>query len=384
MSSDRSPQCSRVQAAKPFFPPADREEILHELDIMLGTGVLTMGPWVDRIEQSASAALDGAEAVATNSGTSALEMLLRYHGVQGKDVIVPTNSFVASANTVSLAGGNPVLADIEADTLSLSPETIESAMTDATCGVMVVHMAGLVSPRMEQIRALCSSNGLFCIEDAAHAFGARSPDGAAGALADGGAFSLFPTKPVTSGEGGLLVTRESACADFARSYRCHGIDTTTKQHQFVRLGHNFRMSEITALVGDINIRRNPEARRMRDKVAHAYRAFFADGPCRVQSVPDGWVHAWYKFPLTLPPGVDGTAIRMACRASGVACQTTYWPPIHRQPYYASRPECEADRFPVAEDVLRRTIALPIFPELSDQKIEHVCTTVTSAVDDALG
>ncbi|MBD3421472.1 MAG: hypothetical protein GF398_15245 [Chitinivibrionales bacterium] len=368
-----------LQAARPFFPAEDRRIILRELDGMLASGQLTMGPWVDKLEQTAASMLNNAYTVATNSGTSALEMLLRYFDVRDREVIVPTNTFVASANAVLMAGGQPVLADIEAATLALSPKTLEQRISPRTGGVIVVHIAGLISPRMDEIKALCKGKGLFCIEDAAHAFGAACPGGAAGDLADGAAFSLFPTKPVTSGEGGLVVTRDRQCAQFARSYRCHGIDAEHKCNDFIRLGHNFRMSEITALVGETNMRRSIQARRLKQHVADAYMNFFAGSPCTFPLVPKTWTHSWYKFPLTLPAGIDVNAIRAACKKSAIACQSCYWPPVHRQPFYASREQSAPGMFPCAEDVLARTISLPIFAGMTEDQIERVCHTVIAAV-----
>lgn len=370
----------RIPTNRPYFTERECRTIGRETEHILRTGVLTMGPWVERLERAAAHELGVPHVVATNSGTGALEILLRYFDVAGGDeVIVPVNTFVATANAVTIAGGAPVLADIRADTLSLDPEAVASKVSSRTKGVITVHIAGIISPDFEVLRDLCRERGLFLIEDAAHAFGARAPAGNAGRLADGAAFSLFPTKPVTAGEGGLLATADKNCAAFAHSFRCHGIDAAASRHRFVRLGHNFRMSEITALVGHTSVQGYAEAQALRDTVARYYIDAFEPTACRVPAMVDGARNAWFKFPLILPRGLDGKRVRERCAQEGVMCNTCYWPPVHRQPYYARRPHADPALFPAAEEVLARTIALPMFPELPRKDAERVVEVVLSAV-----
>lgn len=370
-----------IPTNRPYFTDDDRRTICEEMDRILISGKLTMGPWVERLEQAVSQKTGARFVIATNSGTSALEILCRYTGVgEGDEVIVPTNTFVATANAVRLCGGTPVLADIRRETLALDPSAVRAAITPRTKGVITVHIAGMIAPDFEELRELCRAYGIFLFEDAAHAFGASASPGKAGTLADGAAFSLFPTKPVTAGEGGLLLTEDVRCADFARSYRCHGLDTTHREQRFIRLGNNFRMSEITALVGTVNVRRSNEAQILRDNIARFYLEKFAGSCCTLPLFFPNAVNAWFKFPLILPSESDGTIIRSLCFRAGVSCGTCYWPPVHRQPYYAN--DCGdsfVDRFPAAEDVLQRTIALPVFPGLSQDAMRRVADTVLKIV-----
>ena len=170
-----------------------------------------------------------------------------------------------------------------------------------------------------------------------------------------------------------MCTSDAGCAEFARSYRCHGIDTSLREHRFIRLGHNFRMSEITALIGLTSIRRIDEAQKLRDRVARYYNERFAESDCSLPQSHSGGITAWFKYPLLLPEGWDGDLFRTLCAERGVACTSCYWPPVHRQPYYAST--VAPEQFPVAEAVLRRTVALPVFPELSTDQMRHVADTV---------
>ncbi|MCB0302053.1 MAG: aminotransferase class I/II-fold pyridoxal phosphate-dependent enzyme, partial [Calditrichaeota bacterium] len=194
---------NRISANKPYFPEPIRRIIADEIAEILAGGRLTQGPWVSRFEQAFAEYTGAKFAIATNSGTSALEILLRFFDVRDCEVIVPTNTFLASGNAVIFAGGKPVLADISADTLCLDPEDLKRKISPKTKGVILVHIAGLITPQVSEIRDLCRTRGLFLLEDAAHAPGAAIDQKFAGNLADGAAFSFYPTKPMTTGEGGM-------------------------------------------------------------------------------------------------------------------------------------------------------------------------------------
>ena len=204
----------KITNAKPFFPNEDIDSILNDIKDSLRTGVLTFGPNVEKLEREFADYVGVKHAIAVNSGTSALEIALRYFELNGGEVIVPTNSFVASANAVIFAGGKPVLADIKKETLCIDPNEIRKKISANTKGVMVVHLAGLIPPEMKEIQEICKENNLFLIEDAAHAPGASIDNKKAGNLGDVGCFSFFPTKPMTTGEGGIITTNDVKLAEF--------------------------------------------------------------------------------------------------------------------------------------------------------------------------
>jgi len=367
---------------KPYFPHDDRVFVARETEKILETGVLTMGPWVKELEKEAAEQIGTEYVVTTNSGTSALEILLRYNKLApGDEVIVPTNTFVATANAVSLAGGIPVLADISAETLSIDPSHVEKLITPKTRGVICVHIAGIIACDFAELKSVCEENNLFLLEDAAHAYGAQSAYGTAGTLGDGAAFSLFPTKPVTAGEGGLIATNDHDCALFAQSYRCHGIDTVSGYNQFIQLGHNFRMSEITALVGCTSIRRNGDAQKKRNEIAQVYLNSFGSSMCATPIIVKDSYPAWFKFPVILPQGVSKATVKSKLARAGVSSNTCYWPPVHRQPFYAQNPTVGKDAFPVADTVLDRTIAIPLYPSLDVTRAQYIADTLNDIVNE---
>ena len=208
----------------------DREEIAAAVTEILASGMLTLGPYTRQFEAAFAAAhsrpgaapADIPHAVAVSSGTAALEIALRYVGVSGRDVVVPANTFYATAAAAARAGGRPVFADMDPATFALSPETLAAALTPRTAAVVVVHVGGLISPDLDELRRMCAERGIALVEDAAHAHGSTCDGQFAGTFGTAAAFSFYPTKVVTCGEGGMVLTSSADCADEARIYRDQG------------------------------------------------------------------------------------------------------------------------------------------------------------------
>src|SRR5580704_3763017 len=249
-----------VQAARIVFPIADREEIAAATTEILRTGALTLGPYTSKFESAFAAAHQLADsgqpprAVAVSSGTAALEIILRCIGVTGRDVIVPANTFFATAEAALRAGARPVFADIDAQTFALSPQTLLAALTPQTAAVLLVHVGGLITPDVDEIRRICDDRGIALVEDAAHAHGAIWAGRYAGSFGLAAGFSFYPTKVVTSGEGGMILTAAAGLADEARIYRDQGKGSFGANHH-VRHGYAWRMSELNAVTGLVHLRR---------------------------------------------------------------------------------------------------------------------------------
>lgn len=374
---------------RPFFPEADRREIAEHLSDILADGRLTQGPWVSKLEAAFAAQCGAKYAIATNSGTSALEILLRYFDVAGHEVIMPTNTFLATGNAVIFAGGTPVLADICADSLCIDPDDVVRRITPQTKGIIAVHIAGLVDRRFESIRAICREHGLFLLEDAAHAPGASLSGVSAGNLGNGGAFSFYPTKPMTTGEGGMITTNDQQCYEMAQSLRCHGIaigeeSSGNNKNLLLRLGHNWRMSEFQAVIGYYQVKRLHQAIAERNRIAGQYRQSLGsvDGLSFFPETEDS-IHSYYKFPILLERhGSRQTVSKALLTNYGIQSGSIYWPPCHLQPFYREKFGFREGDFPVAEDILERTLALPIYPDMRKRDIENVSNALKSILKES--
>ncbi len=366
----------KIQVAKPYFPAEDIAEILTNVREVLESGMLMQGKYVRRFEAAFAAYVGTRFARAVNSGTSALLGILCYYDVRDRDVLVPVNTFLASANAVLFAGGRPVFVEIEADTLLMDVADMERRVTPKTAGVILVHVAGLISQHVERIREFCRARGLFLLEDAAHAAGSSRQDTRVGSLGNAAAFSLLATKVITAGgEGGMVTTDDEALAHRITSLRFHGEDHRRGIQD--RVGYSWRMTEMQAIAGITQVRRLDEIVTRRMAIATEYdRAFASLHPVRPLRTAEGDRIAYYKYPLRLLPPLDRQAVQQRLDAAyGVRTGTSYWPPCHLQPAYREAFGYREGDFPVAEEVLDQTVALPMHCHLTRDEVRRVIQAV---------
>lgn len=371
-----------MPAARLVFSPSDRQEILALIDESLQSGSLTLGPRTASLEAEFATRHQAANAVAVSSGTSALEIIFRSIGIEGCEVIVPTNTFFATAAAVMHAGGVPRLADVDADTLALSVETIEAALTPATAAVVLVHIGGLITPAVDAIRSLCDLRGLVLIEDAAHAHGSSFSERPAGSFGRAAAFSFYPTKVITSGEGGMIVTADDGLRDEALIYRDQG-KAGFLGGDHVRLGYAWRMSELHAAVGLVHVRRLDEFIAVRQEMAAHYDALLSSfDPVRPLIVPDTCRSNYYKYIALLAPEIERDALKQHLRSEyGVSLSgEVYALPLHRQPVFASLAP-DPDAFPVADDVCARHVCLPLHSDMTVDEVTYAVNSLEAAVAD---
>ncbi|MQS17763.1 DegT/DnrJ/EryC1/StrS family aminotransferase [Streptomyces kaniharaensis] len=365
-----------VPAARIVFDESDRTAVAEAVAEILATGALTLGPWTERFEQAFAAEHGASHAVAVSSGTAALEVILRSVDVRDRDVIVPAVTFYATAGAVLHAGGRPVIADVDRATLALSPDTLEAALTPGTAAVVLVHIGGLITPDAEALRAVCNRRGIPLVEDAAHAHGSSLDGRAAGSFGLAGAFSFYPTKVTTSGEGGMILTESPELRDEARIYRDQGKGSFTTNHH-VRPGYSWRMSELNAAVGAVHLRRLKEFIETRRAVARRYDAALAglDGLEPVLE-PAGCRSNYYKYVALLPPGVERAEFKRAvAEEHGVRLSgEVYDLPLHLQPVLAPY---RRGPLPVAEDVCARQICLPVHSDMTEDEAEQVIEAVSA-------
>jgi perosamine synthetase len=374
----------RVQPARIVFPPEDRAEVAAAITESLTTGALTLGPWTKQFEAAFAAAHQTPHAIAVASGTCALEIILRAVGVAGGDVVVPANTFYATAASVLKSGGRPVFADIDPATFALTPQSVEAVLTPGTKAVVIVHVAGLIAPQTEDVRALCEQRGITFIEDAAHAHGSTLNGRFAGSFSAAAAFSFYPTKVVTCGEGGMIATVSADVADEARIYRDQGKGAFTTNHH-TRLGYAWRLSEQNAATGMVHMRRLDEFIKRRREVAARYdKALASLQGLEPLTEPAECKGNIYKYIVLLPEGTDRAWFKrtMAQKHDVRLAGEVYDTPLHHQPVLAEY--AGSVPLPVAEDMCNRHVCLPVHSDMRDDEIDQVLTAMAAVYGELNG
>ncbi len=360
-----------IPPAKPYLPESDILEIKDKVEKVLRSGMLTLGEYTKEFEQKFSESVNVKHAIAVNSGTSALEIAVRAHGLKpGDEVIVPTNTFGATAAAPIFAGGRPLITDISRNSLTLDSEIVKNAITQRTKGVIAVHIGGLICPEIEGIKEVCKERDLFLIEDAAHAHGSKIDGKSAGSLGSAGAFSFYPTKVMTSGEGGMITTDDDEVASVARILRDQGKESFNS-NRIVMVGYNWRMPEISAAIGLVQLRRLPEFIKNRNSLAKVYDGGFDSRGLERVETPPNQLNNYYKYTYFLPRSVDRDKFKSACRGRGVAYGgEVYWPPLHLQPAYREFLSGHS-HFPTADEWCSRMVNPPMFSQMTVEQAERV-------------
>jgi dTDP-4-amino-4,6-dideoxygalactose transaminase len=383
-------EASSIPFALPDIGP---EEIAAVVDT-LRSGWITSGPKVRQFEESFQRFIgDGVECVAVNSATAGLHLALEACGVQsGDEVIVPTHTFAATAEVVRYIGADVAFADIDPNTYCIDPGSVERCVTPRTRAIIPVHFGGLVSD-MDAILKIAERFNLKVIEDAAHAFPSEYHGKLVGTLGSGATvFSFHATKTLTTGEGGMLVTKDHAIAQRARVMRTHGIDrdafsrTTAPNHtwryEIVAPGFKYNMTDIQAALGLCQLRKLAAFQRRRREIVAAYHAAFAGEEALELPVERPEVeHAWHLYALRLRPealriGRDQFIEELAARNIGTS---VHFIPVHLHPFYRDRYGYVPESFPVAYESFTRSLSLPLHPRLSDEDVADVIEAVYDVV-----
>jgi dTDP-4-amino-4,6-dideoxygalactose transaminase len=359
-------------------PDISIAEIEAVVEVLRGTQ-LSRGPQVVAFERAVAEYLGVPHAVAVNSGTSALHLCVRGLGIgEGDEVIVPSFTFVAAANAVRYERATPVFVDIEPGTLNIAPEKIEAAITAHTKAIMAVHTFG-VPADMDAILNIGRRHGLMVIEDACEAIGAEYHGHKVGSLGNAAAFAFYPNKQITTGEGGVLVTREAELAKRARALRNHGRYEGDSRHQ--ELGYNYRIADINCALGLAQIGRLEEILGRRAEVARKYDEALRSVPGLIlppRELPGERI-SWFVYVVRLAEGLtesDRDRVAASLQAAGIATGK-YFMPIHRQPAY--RDALVPHPLAVTEQVGARTLALPFFNRITDEEIREVCKCLRDAL-----
>jgi len=357
-----------IPIARPDLGP---EEVAAVTEV-LSSGMIAQGRKVAELETRWAEFCGVRHAIAMSNGTVALMSIFAGLGLgPGDEVITVAHTFAATANAILFTGARPVFVDIEPDTYLIDAARIEAAITPRTRAIVPVHLFGLVAD-MDMIRAIADRYGLAVVEDACQAHGALYRGRRAGSFGHG-AFSLYATKNMTTAEGGFVTTNDDQLADWLRLYRNQGMRT---RYAFEILGFNFRMTDLAAAIGLVQLDKLERNTARRQAIAARYDEAFADLPVRLPVTPDGRTHVFHQYTLEVGPERD--AILAELREAGVGADVYYPVPVHRQAYIMER-GLHAD-LPVTDQAAARTIALPIHPGLGPDEQATVIAAVRAAVE----
>jgi len=363
------------------------DEIRSAAEQAVASGWWSMGPRVAAFEDAFADFCGASHAIAVSSGTAALQLALLAAGCgPGDEVVLPSLNFVAAANVVTHTGATPVFCDIGGPhDLNLDPGDLEAAIGTATRAVVVLHYGGFPCD-MDAVRRLTDPRDIIVIEDAAHAPGATWHGRRCGTLGLVGCFSFFTNKNLPVGEGGMLVTDDDPIAERVRLLRSHGMTTLTwdryrghaHSYDVVTEGFNYRLDELRAAIGLVQLERLEAANAARAQIAARYRAAL-DGVQGLQlPFPEREAQkasAHHLAVVLLPPGTRRDAVRGALDRRGIQTSVHY-PPIHRFSAYAARPHRPLPR---TDDVAERLLTLPLYPQLEEAQVEMVIESLLAAL-----
>lgn len=371
--SNSTPLESSVPAYRVYIDSPTRLEILERVDDALTTGSLTLGKYGRQLESMAQAWTGTSHVLAVQSGTCALEICLRLLKIENQTVLVPANTFFATASSVLHAGGKVKFVDIEPEGLGMDPDALAVALAETpdVAAVIVVHIAGIVSPSLHKVIKLCSERGIPVLEDAAHALGSKLDGRFAGSLGNFSAFSLYPTKIITSGEGGFVCVNSETDFYEAACYRDQGKQSfTANVHD--RLGNNWRLSEVHAAIGIGHLSHLGDFITERQQLAQWYDHHLQDIPgMKVQPIPANAYSNYYKYVVLLEEGVDREALKQRLRANHNVTLSgeVYTIPCCAQPFFQG--QYPASKFPQAYQFCAQHICLPLFQTLTEAQQAHV-------------
>ena len=364
----------------PYFPEEEIPKILDKIkDVLQNKEMLTMGRYVKEFEKKFSNYIGTKYGIATNSCTSALETALRCINVRNREVIVPTQTFIATGSSVVNAGGKVVFADVNPNNYNISLKSIKEKITNKTRAVIVVHFAGLITEEIFEIKELCKENNIYLIEDCAHAHGASINGIKAGNIGDIGCFSFYATKIMTTGEGGMITTNDKELYHKMASIRNRGIDTGSDKEIYVNIGSNYRMTEICAILGLSQLKYLDKFIKHRNKIAKIYNETFEKleekNLVEIIKYSKNITHSYWRYVLKLSEKIDRKKLQGILLKKRIKIDWPYDPPLHLQPVFRKIYKTCEGLLPIAEKEMKRHICIPIHLKINENDAVYISETI---------
>ena len=381
----------------PYALPDIGDAEVDAVAAAMRSGWVTTGPAARAFESEFAARIGkGVQAVGVNSATAGLHLVMEAIGIsEGDEVIAPTLTFTATVEVVRYLGAHPRIIDVDPATLNIDPAAIEAAITPRTKAIVVVHYGGLACP-MEEILAIAERHKVAVIEDAAHAFPTTYRGETIGTLRSAATvFSFYANKTMTTGEGGMIVSRNEALVERTRKMRLHGIDRDAFDrfrssrpswyYEVVAPGYKYNMSDMAAALGRVQLTRIDEFLAKREAIAARYDAAWRDLPLILPPrASQGDTHAWHIYALRLDWPAAGEEARntvIARLAEEGVGTSVHYVPLHRHPYWRDRYALVPEQYPNAEQIYRTIFSVPLYTAMSNEQVDHVIATVRQVVQE---
>jgi len=368
MVQEQTPGDIKIRLAKPYL--GDRQDLIALIEEVLDSGFLVQGKNVACFERQVAEYLGVKHAIAVSSGTAALHLSLIALGVgDGDEVIVPAYTFPATANVVELVGARPVLVDVDLETYNVLVEQIEGAISPKTKAIIPVHLFGNPAD-MDSVMEIAVEHNLSVIEDAAGALGSEYKGRKCGTIGTFGCFSFHPRKVITTGEGGMVVTDNAALAEQIRILRNHGMQTNGSQHEFVAAGFNYRMNELEAALGIVQMQEIDKIIAERQRLAELYVGLLKDAPGVIfqKTLPDS-LSVWQAFVIHFNDGDVALLLETLRNARIEANIGTY--ALHLLQFYRDKYAYDSSDYPNAAELYSQGLALPIYDDMSVESVKQV-------------
>ena len=366
------------------FEDEEINSIKISIEDVLKSGYLAMGKNVKKFEEKFANFIKTKYTICVNSGTSAIEICLRTIGVENSSVLVPTNTFMATATSVIHAGGKIIFVDTSKEDLCIDINDLKRKIQKDTKVLILVHIGGIISFKLDEIKEICNDNNIILIEDAAHAHGSTIDNKKAGSLSKAGSFSFFPTKVITCCEGGMITTNDKNIYDTALILRDHG-KSHSDFNRHVEIGYNWRMSEIHAIIGLEQMKKINWILNERRNIARLYDEKLQNiNNIKLIKIPKNIKSSYYKYILYLNDNLNRDKIKKEMKNKYNVSLTgeVYAEPCHSQPVFEKYHNLvlnKNDDFPNAKYVCDSHICLPSYPGLTEEEINYVVNSLKKVI-----
>lgn len=365
----------------PLCKPDIGNEEIGAVREVLESGMLVYGKRCREFERKFAGYIGTKYAVAMNSCTSALQLSIEALHLKG-EIVVPSFTFAASANAIVLAGCKPVFADVDYDTRNISTKSIKSVITDNTVGVMPVHFGGQ-SCRMDEIMKLANEHDLRVIEDSAETLGGMFKDQSSGSFGDAGCFSFFPTKNMTTGEGGMITTNDRGVYDYVSLRVAHGIRKDGYRRDCVLPAYNMRMTDMQGAIGTIQLKKLDKMNGLRRKLAKVYNEYLSSLKSVATPLEDEHCRHVYQMYTITVLGEKRDGIVNYLKACGIGASVHFDPPVHEQLFYRENTPSTGN-LGVTERLSKEILTLPMFPGMGIDEVDYVASKLKNYLEDSDG